>query len=163
MGRKFSTKNTAASVDTSAISLVHNTVQSTVSNCCLSGLPYSDVLKNSKAPTIKGQLFCDLVKHSYGDGLPRDLSRPSEFKLVAGGDSKQIHSSYGLALLSFWLVSPRLWNLALLFSYPLFSELHPALDIPGHSQAHNALLKADLVEIIQKRVRVNIIFCRIAE
>lgn len=82
------------------------------------------------------------------EGLPWVLSRPSEFKLVAGGDNRQICFSYGLAPLSFWLTSPRLWNQAFSLSCPLFSELHPALAIPGHSLVHNASLKGDLTEIL---------------
>lgn len=84
---------------------------------------------------------------SIADGLPQVPSRPVEFKLVAGGDSRQICSSCGLAP-SFWLTSPRLWNQAFSLSCPLFSELHPALDIPGHSHVHNASLKAGLIEIL---------------
>lgn len=96
---------------------------------------------------------------SIADGLPQVPSRPVEFKLVAGGDSRQICSSCGLAPSSFWLTSARLWNQAFSLSCPLFSELHPALDIPGHSHVHNASLKAGLIEILQKSVRVNIFFC----
>lgn len=58
----------------------------------------------------------------------------------------------------FWLAPPSLCNQALPFSCPLFSQLHPALDIPGHSQTHNVSLKTDLGEILWKRARVNIFF-----
>lgn len=82
------------------------------------------------------------------DGLPLGPSRPSEFKLVAGGDNGQILSSYGQAPSRFWLAFSRLWHQALPFSYPLFSELHPALHIPGHSKTDNASLKTDLGDIL---------------
>lgn len=69
MRREFSTKNSAASVGTSARSLVGNTPQLTVSDCCLWILPYSEVFTLIIAKHLQQKAsfsVTKMVKHNYG-------------------------------------------------------------------------------------------------